>query len=116
MPQNTGGRIPLGAGRKSGSFKHLLVKIFLQGSDTYSATLDSWVVLNEDGGIIARIYEPTLDPNSELVLVMQSGERHSVPTSEAGDFEVYRRLISSSLGTDNYDLVVKPIPPSQWGF
>jgi hypothetical protein len=90
------------------------MKIFLQGSDTQSAKLDSWVVMNEDGAIIARIYEPTLDLESEMVLVRQSGERFAIPTAEAGDFEVYRQLISRAFGTDDYDLVVKPIPPSQW--
>lgn len=90
------------------------MKIFLQGADTQRIDLDRWVVLNEDGGIIGVIHEPTLDNSSDMMLTMQNGEQHKIPTAEAGDFEMYRGIISSALGTDDYDLVVMPIPPSAW--
>lgn len=88
------------------------MRILLQGADTNSVKLDQWVVLNEDGSVVGHILEDTLNEDGAIVLTMTSGKIISKPVSESGDFEIFKQLIAEGLGTQDFDLVVRPISTS----
>jgi hypothetical protein len=83
------------------------MRLFLQGSDTGKVQLDHWLVLTEDGSILAEFHEDTLGKGG-LILTMQTGEKLIAIDSELDLFDCQRSLLEKALGTADFDLTIRP--------
>lgn len=82
--------------------------LFMIGTRTGKMTMEHWLVINEDGGVMYEILEDTMNADVPVRIRGPLSE-HSLANEECGNYEVHRALIAHRLTSNDFQLVVRPI-------
>lgn len=84
-----------------------MMKLFIQNASTDKVELNRWLVLNCDGGILG-VFLGDICGSDGLTLLCANGLTFTNTQPELGLLEAQRGLIARALGTQRFELVIRP--------
>ena len=84
-----------------------MMKLFIQNASTDKVELNRWLVLNSDGGIFG-VFLGDICGSEGLTLLCANGMTFTNAQPELSLLEAQRGLIARALGTQGFELVIRP--------